>query len=230
MELQKITSKEKAGRRSYEDACGAAFALDLVGERWALLVIRELMMGPKRFGDLKSDLPGISANVLTQRLEGLEAAGVLQRKRLPPPVSAQVYELTPWGYEAEPIFQALGRWAVRSPCHDPTLPLSAVSLLLSFRTMVDRERAARIDAKVGLRLGDESFVVTIAKGGVTAARGAVEGTDAILTAAPPVIAAAVYGGVPLAALEAEGVLTIDGDRDLAETFVTLFVLPPKLEH
>ena len=96
--------------------------------------------------------------------------------------------------------------------------------------MVDRERAARIDAKVGLRLGDESFVVTIAKGGVTAARGAVEGTDAILTAAPSVIAAAVYGGVPLAALEAEGVLTIDGDRDLAETFVTLFVLPPKLEH
>ena len=230
MESQKITNKEKAGRRSYEDACGAAFALDLVGERWALLVIRELMMGPKRFGDLKADLPGISANVLTQRLEGLESAGVLERKRLPPPVSAQVYELTPWGYESEPIFQALGRWAVRSPCHDPTLPLSAVSLLLSFRTMVDRERAARIDAKVGLRLGDESFVVTIAKGGVTAARGAVEGTDAILTAAPPVIAAAVYGGVPLAALEAEGVLTIDGDRDLAETFVALFVLPPKLEH
>ena len=228
MESQKITNKEKAGRRSYEDACGAAFALDLVGERWALLVIRELMMGPKRFGDLKADLPGISANVLTQRLEGLESAGVLERKRLPPPVSAQVYELTPWGYEAEPIFQALGRWAVRSPCHDPTLPLSAVSLLLSFRTMVDRDRAAGVAAKVGLKLGNESFVVTIADGGVTAARGPVEGADVIFAAAPPVIAGAVYGGVPLAVLEAEGALSILGDRALAERFVTLFPLPPKL--
>src|SRR3712207_3449963 len=101
-------------RRRYEDACGAAHALDLVGERWALLVMRELMLGPKRFSDLRADLPGISANVLTQRLEGLEAAGVLVRRKLPPPASVQVYELTPWGYESEPIFQALGRWAARS--------------------------------------------------------------------------------------------------------------------
>ena len=105
--------------------------------------MRELMLGPKRFSDLRADLPGISANVLTQRLEGLEAAGVLVRRKLPPPASAQVYELTPWGYESEPIFQALGRWAARSPAHDPTLPLSAVSLLLSFRTMFDPARAGR---------------------------------------------------------------------------------------
>src|SRR5919206_304494 len=78
MKLGKITGRVKASsRRRYEDACGAAHALDLVGERWALLVIRELMLGPKRFSDLKADLPGISANVLTQRLEGLEAAGAL---------------------------------------------------------------------------------------------------------------------------------------------------------
>src|SRR4051794_30434694 len=116
MESQKIT------KRRYEDACGAAHALDLVGERWALLVMRELMLGPKRFGDIKGGLPGISANVLTQRLEGLEAAGVLVRRKLPPPASTRVYELTPWGYEAEPIFQTLGRWAARSPTHDPSLP------------------------------------------------------------------------------------------------------------
>src|SRR4028118_2042710 len=125
MELQKITSSP--GRRRYDDACGAAHALDLVGERWALLVMRELMLGPKRFSDLRADLPGISANVLTQRLEGLEAAGVLVRRKLPPPASTQAYELTPWGYEAEPIFQVLGRWAARSPGHDPTLPLRANS-------------------------------------------------------------------------------------------------------
>src|SRR6187455_2025237 len=132
---------EELSRRTYEDACGAAHALDLVGERWALLVMRELMLGPKRFSDLRSDLPGISANVLTQRLEGLEAAGLLVRRRLPPPASAQVYELTPWGYEAEPIVQSLGKWAARSPAHDPTLPISATSIMLSFRTMFDPARA-----------------------------------------------------------------------------------------
>jgi DNA-binding HxlR family transcriptional regulator len=120
MKLEKITEpSEIRQRRTYDDACAAAHALDLVGERWALLVMRELMMGPKRFSDLRSSLPGISANVLTQRLEGLEAAGVLTRRKLPPPVSAQVYELTPWGYESEPIFQALGRWRVRRPMTRP---------------------------------------------------------------------------------------------------------------
>src|SRR3954469_9371778 len=108
MKLEKLT---EAARRSYDDACGAAHALDLVGERWALLVMRELMLGPKRFPDLRADLPGTSPNVLPQRLEGLEAAGVLVRRKLPPPASVQVYELTPWGYESEPIFQTLGRWA-----------------------------------------------------------------------------------------------------------------------
>src|SRR6478735_6090294 len=143
MKLEKITNSH---RRRYDDACAAAHALDIVGERWALLVVRELMMGPKRFSDLRASLPGISANVLTQRLEGLEAAGVLTRRKLPPPASAQVYELTPWGYESEPIFQALGRWAARSPSHDPTLPFSAASLLLSLRTMLDPARAGGLDA------------------------------------------------------------------------------------
>ncbi|HYE26794.1 MAG TPA: winged helix-turn-helix transcriptional regulator [Allosphingosinicella sp.] len=225
MELQKITH---AARRRYEDACGAAHALDLVGERWALLVIRELMLGPKRFSDIRAGLPGISANVLTQRLEGLEAAGVLARKRLPPPASAQVYELTPWGYESEPIFQALGRWAARSPSHDPSLPLSAVSLLLSFRTMFDPERARDLDARIGLRLGEESFLVRIADGRIRAVRGAAAGTDLVLTGEAPAVAAAVYGGQSLAALEAAGALRVEGDRALAERFVTLFPLPPKV--
>src|SRR3982750_1569942 len=147
MKSQKDTKEGlTAARRSYDDACGAAHALDLIGERWALLVMRELMLGPKRFSDLRAALPGISANVLPQRLEGLEAAGVLTRRKLPPPAGAQVYELTPWGYESEPIFQALGRWAARSPRPDPSLPLSAVSLFLSFRTMLDPQRAKGLDA------------------------------------------------------------------------------------
>ncbi|HEY0113877.1 MAG TPA: helix-turn-helix domain-containing protein [Allosphingosinicella sp.] len=220
---------EKTTKRSYEDACGAAHALDLVGERWALLVMRELMLGPKRFGDIRAGLPGISANVLTQRLEGLEAAGVLVKRRLPPPASAQVYELTPWGYEAEPIFQVLGRWAARSPTHDPRLPLSSASLMLSFRTMFDPARAKGVAGSVGLRLGAEEFMVTIGRGEIEAERRAADGADLILTGAAPAVAAVVYGGVPAEAMEAEGALRIDGDRALLARFVTLFPLPPKVE-
>ena len=191
--------------------------------------MRELMLGPKRFSDLRADLPGISANVLTQRLEGLEAAGILVRRKLPPPASAQVYELTPWGYESEPIFQALGRWAARSPQHDPTLPLSAVSLFLSFRTMLDAERARGLVARIGFRIGAETFLARLARGRIDIERGPLENVDVVFAGAAPAIAAAVYGGQPLTALERAGMLAVEGDRALAERFVTLFPLPPKVE-
>lgn len=218
-----------SGRR-YEDACGAAHALDLVGERWALLVMRELMLGPKRFSDLRADLPGISANVLTQRLAGLEAAGVLRRRKLPPPAASQVYELTPWGYESEPIFQTLGRWAARSPEHDPSLPLSTVSLFLSFRTMLDPLRAKGLNARIGFRIGAETFLARLARGRIAVTRDAIDQADVVFTGAAPAIAAAVYGGQPLGALAAAGALSVEGNRALAERFVTLFPLPPKVER
>lgn len=229
MKLSKVTANAAASGRSYNDACGAAHALDLVGERWALLVMRELMLGPKRFTDLRSSLPGISANVLTQRLDGLEAAGVLVRRKLPPPISAQVYELTPWGYEAEPILQVLGRWAARSPTHDPALPLSTTSLFLSFRTMIDSDRARGIEASIGFRMGHERFRLQLRDGTIEIERGAVEGADLVFTGAATAVAAVVYGGQSLATMEAEGALSIEGDRKLAERFITLFPLPPKVD-
>jgi DNA-binding HxlR family transcriptional regulator len=228
MKLEKITPKSEATRRRYDDACGTAHALDLIGERWALLVMRELMLGPKRFSDLRADLPGISANVLTQRLEGLEAAGLVVRRRLPPPASVQVYELTPWGYEAEPIVQTMGRWATRSPHHDPTLPLSATSLMLSFRTMFDPERVKGFTARIGFRLGAETFLVRIKAGRIEAGRGDPAEAEVVFTGTPPAVAGVVYGGVPIAAMEGEGALTVEGDRAVAERFVTLFPLPPKV--
>jgi DNA-binding HxlR family transcriptional regulator len=230
MKSIKITDGTSASRRSYEDACGAAHALDLVGERWALLVMRELLLGPKRFSDLRADLPGISANILTQRLEGLEAAGILIRRKLPPPASAQVYELTPWGYESEPIFQALGRWAVRSPHHDPSLPLSAVSLLLSFRTMLDPHRAEGLDARIGLRIGAETFLTHVADGRIEVTRSDLKNAAVIFTGTAPAIAAAVYGGQPLKALMADGALSLEGDGRVAERFITLFPLPAKIDR
>jgi len=228
MKLQKLTeSRNGPSRRRYEDACGTAHALDLIGERWALLVMRELMLGPKRFGDLRADLPGISANVLTQRLEGLEEAGVLVRRLLPPPSSVQVYELTEWGYQSRPIMGALGRWATRSPLHDPTLPISAVSLMLSFQAMGQAAITKALNARIGFRLGRETYVLTLKDGMVDPQRGDPDDADVVLAGNPSAIAGAVYGGVPLEALEAQSALIISGQRALAEKFVTLFPLPPK---
>jgi DNA-binding HxlR family transcriptional regulator len=228
MELENLTeSLHGPSRRRYEDGCGTAHALDLIGERWALLVMRELMLGPKRFSDIRADLPGISANTLTQRLEGLEQAGIVLREKLPPPASGQVYGLTEWGYQSLPVMGALGRWAVRSPGHDPSQHFSAVSLLLSFMAMNQPAVTQAQDARIGFRLGRESYVVTMKGGAVVAKRGDPAGTDATFDGTPGAVAAAVYGGVPLAALEADGALKIDGDRMIAERFVTLFPLPAK---
>ena len=227
MKLEKVTNKSESRSRRYHDACGAAHGLDLVGERWALLVIRELMMGPRRFSDLRKDLCGLSANVLTQRLEGLEASGVLQRRKLPPPASVQVYELTDWGYEIEPVFMVLGRWAARSPQHDPTLPISAVSIMQSFKTMFDPARALDAKMRLGFVLGEDRMVVTVADGAIDARRGEVEPCDVVVRAPAQVVAAAVYGKVPLESLEGEGTMAIEGNQATFARFVDFFHLPAK---
>ncbi len=216
-------------KRRYDDACGTAHALDLVGDRWALLVMRELMIGPRRFSDLKADLAGISANVLTQRLESLEASGLVERRRLPPPASTRVYALTPWGEEAEGVIGALGRWATRSPAHDPTLPLSAASLILSLRTMFDPQRAGDFAATIGMVIGPEWLRVEIADGRIVAGRGDPDDVYVRLEGSATSIAAAIYAGVPIDALEADGALAVTGDRARLQPFLTLFPLPPKFE-
>ncbi len=227
MKLEKVTKQSLSRSRRYHDACGAAHGLDLVGERWALLVIRELMMGPRRFSDLRKDLCGLSANVLTQRLEGLEASGVIQRRKLPPPASVQVYELTDWGYEIEPVFMVLGRWAARSPQHDPTLPISAVSIMQSFKTMFDPVRALDAKMRLGFVLDEDRMVVTVADGVIDARRGEVEACDVVVRAPAQVVAAAVYGKVPLEALDGEGTMAVEGDRAMFARFVDFFHLPDK---
>ena len=195
--------------------------MDLIGDRWAMPVVRELLLGPRRFGDLKASLNGISANVLTQRLEGLETAGILRRKKLPPPASVQVYELTPWGYEAAPIFQAIGRWAVRSPSHDPTRPFSPVSLMLSLRTMHSGGAAGDFEARIQLVMRGEPFFWVREKGEVRIGRGEIERADFVIEAEPSEIAAIVYVGAPLESV------SLKGDRDLAARFATQFPMPAK---
>jgi DNA-binding HxlR family transcriptional regulator len=222
MKSEKITDT-----RWYDDACGTALAMELVGERWSLLIVRELMFGGRRFGELRNGLPGVSANVLTQRLAGLERAGIVERHMLPPPASVQVYRLTPWGYEAEEAIQVLGRWAVRSPLHDATLPLSAASMMLSFRTMIDRTRSGGMPMTVGFRLGADIFAAQVDAGGIAIHRGEPVG-DLVIDSDPMTLASVVYGGRPFADAEAAGALTLSGNRAAAERFVTLFPLPAKV--
>jgi DNA-binding HxlR family transcriptional regulator len=218
VQLDKITTEHK---RRYDDACGLAHALELIGERWALLVLRELMFGPRRFSGLKADLPGISANVLTQRLMELEARGLVRKVKLPPPASVQVYEATEWGLEAAPVIGQLGKWAARSPLHDPTLPISHVSVMLSLQTMLDPARARGMDARLGFRLGPMEYCAILRGGRLEVERRPIERCDVTFTAAPAELAAVIYGGAPLETIE------VYGDMALAERFVSLFPLPPK---
>lgn len=207
--------------------------MELVGERWTLLVMRELMFGPRRFSQLRASLPGISARTLTERLERLEDIGALVRRTLPPPAAVQVYELTGWGYEAEELLQVLGKWAVRSPAHDPQLPISPVSAMLSLRTMIDHQAARALDAVVDFAIGADKFVGRLAEGAFHIARRDDPTPDADLTFAGPsaqAILPVFYADVPLAVAEQELGLRFTGDRALAERFVALFGLPPKFDH
>jgi len=179
------------------------------------------MLGARRFSDLRADLPGISANVLAQRLAELEERGLVRRRRLPPPAASQVYEATEWGLEAEPVVQVLGRWAARSPMHDPTMPISATSIMLSLKTMANEKKAKGFEARIGFRFGEESFVGRMRKGRFKVARAQPEDTDFTFTGTPPQLAAVIYGGAPLDSMGFEG------DAGLAKKFVTFFPLPPK---
>ena len=199
--------------------------MELVGERWSLLVVRELMLGARRFSDLKASLPGVSAKVLTERLGTLEAAGVLAKRKLAPPVSAQVYELTRWGYAAEPMIQEIGRWAAMSAQHDPTLPLSPVSFLLSLRTMFDPAKAQGLSIRIGFRFPDAEFVADLSAGELPVVRDAPERCDATFIApAAPALAAIFYGGAPAD----EAGVTIEGDSQAAQRFIDIFELPEKI--
>jgi DNA-binding HxlR family transcriptional regulator len=220
--------EQKGKNRWYDDACGTALALEFVGERWSLLIMRELMLGPRRFSELRATLGGISANILTQRLESLEAIGILRRRKLPPPASVQVYELTPWGYESEPIFQEMGRWATRSPLHDPMLPLSPVSAMLSLRTMLAPERDD-LTMTLAFRFPNDAFVARLSPEGLKIERGETEVADVTFECEPTTLVRIFYGKWPLAEAEAEGLLHFSGDRGLAQRFIDLFALPPKIE-
>ena len=212
-------------KRTYCDGCAAAHALDLVGERWALLVVRELLLGPKRFTDLRAGLPGVSPNVLAQRLRELERAGVVRRGKLPPPAASRVYELTDWGLELEPVIVRLGRWGARSPSKPRDAALGVDSLVLSFRTMFDPLAADGLTASYELRLGEDRFRAEVADGQFEIVRGSAERPEATIETDAATLAALVYDGRHLAEAVRSGDVKIEGDESAVERFLGLFLLP-----
>lgn len=225
----KLGKETKVHGKWYDDACGTAFGMELLGERWSLLIVRELMLGPRRFSDLRATLPGISAKVLTERLASLEHSGVLARRKLPPPISVQAYELSEWGYRAEPLIQEVGRWAAMSSRHDPTLPLSPVSLMLSMRTMFDPLKAKGVAVTIGFDVAGEQFLARLADGALPIERSDLGEADAIIRApAAPAVAGLLYANVPVETLEREAGLLIEGDRAKALAYADLFELPAPL--
>jgi DNA-binding HxlR family transcriptional regulator len=212
--------------RTYGDGCAIARGLDLVGERWALLVVRELLLGPKRHTDLRRGLPNASPNVLSQRLGELERAGVIRRRKLPPPAGARVYELTDWGRELEDTVMSLGRWAARSPTPAGDAPIrSADSVILALRGRFDAEAANGLRAGYELRLGEDRYRIDVADGRLEAVRGSADRADAIIDTDPDTLDKLLWKSQPLADAQRSGRLTIEGDEAAVERFVQLFPMP-----
>lgn len=221
-----VWSTPMATTRTYGDGCAIARALDIVGERWALLVVRELLLGPKRYTDLRRGLPNASPNVLSERLRELEDGGVVRRRKLAPPASSRVYELTAWGLELEETVMSLGRWAARSPTPASDAPVvSADSIILAMRARLDADAAQGLRASYEVRLGEDRFRVDVADGEIKVARGEAQQPDATLETDPDTLNRVLWGTTSLADAQRSLGMIIDGDQALVERFVRLFPIP-----
>jgi DNA-binding HxlR family transcriptional regulator len=193
--------------RSYGDQCGVARSLDVVGERWALLIVRELLLGPKRFNDLLAGLPGASPNVISQRLRELSGAGVIRQRDLGPPARVRVYELTDWGRELEPVILHLGQWGTHAP-----LPEGAGwgldSLLLALQATAD---PAVVNGRYEMRIGPDIVTVDGTSGSVRLRRGTADRPQATLTTDADTLHDVTLGMRSIADAVKSGDLRLDGD-------------------
>ena len=206
-----------ATMRTYGDRCGVARALDVIGERWAVLVVRELVLGPKRFSDLRAGLPKVAPDVLSQRLRELAEAGVVRHVKLPPPSGAQVYELTEWGAELEPLVIGLGRWGSRAPFPSGgDAELGVDAFVIALKTLF---RPGGFAGVVDLRLGPDRFALEVRGGRFTAVRGRAEDPDLTILAEPGPLAAALWHAGPL------DEISLLGDVALFDGFRALFPAP-----
>jgi DNA-binding HxlR family transcriptional regulator len=214
-----------ATKRTYGDGCAIAHGLDLIGERWALLVVRELLLGPKRYTDLKNGLPNASPNVISERLRELEQAGVVKRDKLPPPASSHVYQLTDWGRELEQTVISLGRWATRSPSLPPEAPIGADSVVLALKARLEPGASETPQATYELRFGEDRFHIAASGHAIDIARGNADHPDATIDTDPGTLFTVLSNGRSLADAQHAGDIRIDGDTAAVERLVGLFKKP-----
>ncbi|MFI5028489.1 MAG: winged helix-turn-helix transcriptional regulator [Solirubrobacterales bacterium] len=214
-----------ATKRSYGEACRFAHALDVVGERWGLMVVRELLLGPKRFTDLREGLPRASTNSLAERLRELELRGVVRRRKLAPPAGSTVYELTEWGMELEPIVTGLGAWGARSPFPPDSQEIGGDSIVLALRSLFDAEAAGDLDVSYELRLGEDRFLVAVSSGEIALSRANGAQPDGSIESDPGTLAAVLRGQLALDEALAVGAIAIEGNRRSIGRFLRLFPMP-----
>ena len=203
--------------RSYGQYCSLAKALDLVGERWTLLIVRELLArGPSRYTDLRSGLPGIATNLLADRLRELESAGLVEREDAPPPVATTLFRLTERGAALEPVIAELGRWGVPLMSeHKPDDEFRAQWLRLPLRMFLADHDPGRPPSAVEVLADGQRAVIRAAAGEVTLHLGGDPKADATITAEPPQVLALFSGRLSLADAEARGLL-VAGSREAVQ--------------
>jgi DNA-binding HxlR family transcriptional regulator/putative sterol carrier protein len=213
--------------KSYDQFCALAYALDVIGERWTLLVIRELLTGPRRYKDLVAGLPGISTNLLSDRLKSLEQQGVLCRRVLPPPAGCSVYELTPIGQALEKSMLELGRWGSRwwPPAFDEDAVPSVGSIALALKAFFRPELARRVKETYELHLGEEVLQVRIQQGALQVRQGAAWKPDVIFHTEMKVFLRLFTGQVKPDEAISRGLVQVEGDRGALSRFQSLCALP-----
>jgi DNA-binding HxlR family transcriptional regulator len=210
-------------KRTYGDRCGVARALDIVGERWALLVVRELLLGPKRFTDLRAGLPHVGPDILAQRL--LEASGVLRRRTLPPPAGSRVYELTERGQQLEPAVLALGRFGSVAPFPPGEAQIGVDAVVIALKTLFAPSAADGLSASYALRRGEQHFHLQVADGRLDVARGTAPAPDATIETDAGTLASVLWHGRSLDEARRSGALTVSGDQEAVTHLLRLFPLP-----
>lgn len=199
-------------KRTYNDLCGIARALDVVGERWALLVARELLLGPKRFTDLRNGLPNVGPDILAQRLRELEASGILQRRTLAPPSGARVYELTERGEALEPVILELGRWGAEVPPISEGVTMGVDSAVLALKTVFDASAVGDTRLTLALTLDGQPFAIAIEDGALDVERGETPDADVGLETNPGTLAQILWRGLSVANAERAGDAAVTGSR------------------
>lgn len=225
-----MNGNETRPGRSYHQYCSVARALDLVGERWTLLLVRELVLGPKRFKDLLEGLPGIGTNLLANRLKDLEAEGIIRRRVLPPPAGSTVYELTKLGQGLEPVIFALGIWGRQflNPMREDDV-VNPAWFMVSLRATFHPEASTDIRQSYHLVVDGREFMVRVNRGSFTVRQEAESDADvSVTTDLRTLIALLRYAIAPEVALGEERV-TLHGDADAFRRFVELFAWQPEEE-